>query len=410
MTNETFHAVWLHDRRVGIIHQKGDYTRFTLAEEYRADVRREVLGLIFEQDALATHSASLRLPPWFSNLLPEGSLREWIASARGVSPRREMELLAQVGHDLPGAVRVLPMDESPKDQPVVREVTASRASDAGAGGWRFSLAGVALKFSAVANKDRLTVPAYGEGGDWIVKLPNHQYPQVPLNEYTMMSLASAVGIDVPPIRLVHRDELDGLPSNLWPDREEWAYAIRRFDRDDHRGRVHIEDLAQVRNFYPEHKYEGNFETVAAILYRRRDLEALREFTRRLVFMILISNGDGHLKNWSLIYSDPHNPTLSPAYDLVATAPYSDEQETLALKFAGSRRFVTVTLNTFGHLERRLAAQSAGLKDVAAQVVADVERAWPEHADHLHAYPTIRDGVTDSIRLHTASLLGRARVG
>jgi HipA N-terminal domain len=58
----------------------------------------------------------LRLPPWFSNLLPEGRLRDWIAADRKVSADREMELLAQVGHDLPGAVRVLP-DETPGDRP-----------------------------------------------------------------------------------------------------------------------------------------------------------------------------------------------------------------------------------------------------------------------------------------------------
>jgi serine/threonine-protein kinase HipA len=72
-----------------------------------------VLGLLFEQDPLRTHAAALRLPPWFSNLLPEGLLREWIAADRGVSADREMELLAQVGHDLPGAVRVLPAPSPP---------------------------------------------------------------------------------------------------------------------------------------------------------------------------------------------------------------------------------------------------------------------------------------------------------
>ncbi len=86
----------------------------------------------------------------------------------------------------------------------------------------------------LATDDRLTLPAYGEGGDWIVKLPDHRYSDVPRNEYTMMSLAASVGIDVPPVRLVHRDELDGLPQRVWQFAEEWAFAVRRFDRDQHR--------------------------------------------------------------------------------------------------------------------------------------------------------------------------------
>ena len=47
-----------------------------------------------------------------------------------------------------------------------------------------------------------------------------------------------------------------------------------------------------------------------------------EFVRRATFNILISNGDAHLKNWSLIYRNSKSPTLSPAYDLVSTALYA----------------------------------------------------------------------------------------
>src|SRR5258708_18758710 len=231
---ESFHAVWLGDRRVGTIHQREDLTRFVLDQDYREDTTRSVLGLVFEQDPLAIHRANLRLPPWFSNLLPEGVLRDWIAAARHVSPKREMELLAQVGHDPPGAVRVLSPDEAPGDVRVGNEsqgdVSAVPDSNPEPRGWRFSLAGVALKFSALAVGDRLTAPAYGEGGDWIVKLPDPAYPQVPLNEHSMMSLASAVGIEVPEIRLVHRDELDGLPDDVWPRSEEWGGSPRSRSR------------------------------------------------------------------------------------------------------------------------------------------------------------------------------------
>ncbi|MGH3780761.1 MAG: HipA N-terminal domain-containing protein [Pseudonocardiaceae bacterium] len=96
---EIRHAVWLRSDRVGTLFQRGDYTRFVFAEEYRDDPDRPVLGLVFEQDLSARRAAALRLPCWFSNLLPERRLREWIAADRKVSPQREMGLLAQVGHD-----------------------------------------------------------------------------------------------------------------------------------------------------------------------------------------------------------------------------------------------------------------------------------------------------------------------
>ncbi len=406
------YGVWLHDRHVGTIGQRGDYTWFRLSDAYRSDPERPVFGLLFEQDLAAPHQSALRLPPWFSNLLPEGALRTWIAADRDVSADREMELLAQVGHDLPGAVQVLPTDETPTPPESREQDAAAPAAGRTAGDrdpWRFSLAGVALKFSMRAREDRLTLPAGGQGGDWIVKLPDPEHEGVPRNEHTMMSLAGAVGIEVPAVRLVHRDELDGLPADVWPGREEWAYAVRRFDRDNHRRPVHIEDLAQVRGWYPQQKYHGGLETVAALVYRGRDLPALREFARRLAFNVLVGNGDAHLKNWSLIYRNPRVPTLSPAYDLVATEPYappSEGPEDLGLRFGKSKRFGDVHLAGFARLERKLNATGADLVGVVTDLVEQVRQCWPDHAARLEDLPAVRTAVGESIRERSVSLLRR----
>jgi serine/threonine-protein kinase HipA len=406
---EIRHSVWLRSDRVGTLFQRGDYTRFVFSQHYLNDPNRAVLGLVFEQNLSARHAAALRLPCWFSNLLPEGRLREWIAADRKVSPHREMELLAQVGHDLPGAVRVLPVLDSQGEEiewlpnPASTSVTEhSREENT----WRFSLAGVALKFSMLAKGDRLTLPAFGVGGDWIVKLPDQIYPDVPRNEFAMMSLAASAGITVPPVRLVHRDELDGLPPDVWTSREEWAYAIRRFDRDAHRNLVHIEDLAQVRDVYPEEKYLGNYETVAALAYRGHDIDGLREFARRLAFTVLIANGDAHLKNWSLIYTDPRIPSLAPAYDIVSTAYYLGGQETLGLKFGGTRRFDRINVTTFGRLQKRLRAPGAELVACVDELVDQVRLRWPEYRDQLAVNPELAASIESSIAKRSCSLLRR----
>jgi len=406
---EVWYSVWLQRTRVGTLYQRGDYTRFVFTEDYLRDPYRLVLGLIFEQNLTARHAAALRLPCWFSNLLPEGRLREWIAADRNVSPQREMELLAQVGHDLPGAVRILPAEENGTEFEWSPEPPPARVLEApeDAVGWRFSLAGVALKFSMLAKGDRLTLPAHGVGGDWIVKLPDQTYPDVPRNEFTMMSLAASAGITVPPVRLVHRDELDGLPPNVWPGREEWAYAVRRFDRTDDREPVHIEDLAQVRNVYPDNKYRGNYETVAALVYRGHDITALREFARRLAFTVLISNGDAHLKNWSLIYPDGRIPQLAPAYDLESTAFYLVAGEQLGLKFSGMRRLDRISASTFERLERRLGAPTAELAGCVAELIEQTTKHWPEHREKLVANPALTASVEASIVAHSRSMLGPA---
>jgi len=58
----------------------------------------------------STRPVSGRVPPFFSNLLPEGPLREYLAKLADVESEREFFLLAVLGADLPGAVVVEPTD------------------------------------------------------------------------------------------------------------------------------------------------------------------------------------------------------------------------------------------------------------------------------------------------------------
>ncbi len=407
-------GVWIHEQRAGRIYQWGDYTRFVLDSDYILDPEREVLGLAFEDNPDGPYSSHLRVIPWFSNLLPEGYTRELIAHERGVSPDREMELLAHVGQDLPGAVYIRPDldDRLPgADEQLLIPLSSERATKlaANAGpGWRFSLAGVGLKFSMLMQGARLTLPGSGETGEWIVKLPHQVFDLVPQNEYAMMNLASLAGIKVPEIKLVHRDEL-AIGDRYWRSNEEYAFAAKRFDRVDGR-RIHIEDLAQVREFYAEDKYKGTYETVAAIIYRNRDVEALREFARRLTFCALIENSDAHLKNWSLIYTDPRVPTLSPAYDLASTTPYGDlldDAEHLALKWANAKPFSRFRMRGFTALEERLGAEGAELESCAVATVEQALRYWPQVRDALAASSyELAEKIDSGIRRSAEVLLRR----
>lgn len=401
------HLVKLHGMRIGVLAQYGDFTTFHFDDDYWDRSDRAVLGLNFENTLERTRSASLRVPPWFSNLLPEGRLRDWIAAERGVSSDREMELLAQVGHDLPRAVTIEP-DAGPllESADPSESSETRRADDDEPDRLRFSLAGVGLKYSMLRQGERLTLPASG-GGDWIVKLPDAHHEEVPRNEFAMMSWATRIGIDVPEIDLRHRDELPDLPGVAWPNKEDLAYVIARFDRGPERQPIHIEDLAQVRGFYPHDKYVGTFETVAALIYRRRDLAALQEFVRRLTFNLIIGNGDAHLKNWSLIYRDRRQPTLSPAYDIVSTAPYRDDRdpEDLGLKFGGTKRFAAVDRYSFTRLENKLGVPGE-LVPVMEQTILRAQATWPRAADDLGSLPWVRTWIDRNLPIIRGQLLAR----
>ena len=189
----------------------------------------------------------------------------------------------------------------------------------------------------------LTIPTDGMGGSWIVKLPSARFAAVPENEYTMMSLARAVGIDVPPIELIDVPSIRGLPSDANAI-EGKALAVQRFDRGSKGESIHMEDFAQVFGLYPEDKYRHrSYANIAAVLWAETGEASTYEFVRRLVFSVLIGNGDMHLKNWSLLYPDGRSPVLSPAYDFVATLAYIPGDK-LGLSFSGSRSLSEITID------------------------------------------------------------------
>jgi serine/threonine-protein kinase HipA len=395
--------VTIGGRRAGILHAREDYSWFSIDPDYGRDPSRAVLGLRFEQDLRARHSSNMRLPPWFSNLLPEGRLREWISHHGRVSSEREFELLKQVGHDLPGAVRIVPTEEH-LDGSLERETSSKIRAERSSTRWRFSLAGIQMKFSMLARGERFTAPAVGEDGDWIVKLPDGKFPRVPENEFLMMTLARHAGLDVPDVKLVHRDLIDEVPTDLWPSGEEYAFAVRRFDRAPGGRRVHIEDFAQVRGFYPEDKYSGTFETVLGLCYRGRDSGSLAEGVRRIAFNVCIRNGDAHLKNWSLIYRNARIPRLSPAYDLVCTSIYPGVDNDLGLRLCGTRRFDRISNRSFAEVGRHFRSIDLDLGEEARDTALRIRAELPG------VLGLARDGglarmIEDVVRIGTTHLSG-----
>ncbi|NTV94511.1 MAG: type II toxin-antitoxin system HipA family toxin [Thiobacillus sp.] len=366
--------VLLDDLAVGRLElDRNEAVEFRLLESYKTRYPRPVLGQIFLDDLDKVHRSQARVPPWFSNLLPEGPLRELIAQQAGVHSSREFFLLAHLGADLPGAVRIVAEGD-------LLDIGGrlARSGEPESDEWHFSLAGVQLKFSARKADRGLTVPVTGRGGDWIVKLPDARYPKVPENEYATLRWARMSGIEVPEIELVDVRDISGLPDALSGYHERHALAIRRFDRTAEGKRLHMEDFAQILGLYPEEKYRKyNYETLASLVHALAGESGLDAFIRRLVFVVVSGNGDAHHKNWSLLYPDGVQARLSPAYDLVSTVSYKFE-DTLALNLARSKRWQDVDLAAFRRLARKIGVDEASMV-TRVQVATDaIMSAWREH--------------------------------
>ena len=381
MAEPTALGVSLHGRAIATLTSlSGERTLLVFETSYLDDPERPTLSLSFKgasgEPLAEIRPTRVRVPPFFSNLLPEGALRTYLARRAGVRSEREFPLLSALGHDLPGAVTITPIDRgrAPSDEPPPTAV--SRTSSATP--LRFSLAGVQLKLSALMEASGgLTVPAEGIGGDWIVKLPSATFSRVPENEFAMMELARAVGLSVPEVRLVALDDIAGLPGDLARHLDGPALAVRRFDRNAGGTSVHTEDFAQVFGLYPERKYErASYRNVAEILLAETGREGVAEFVRRLVFSALIGNADMHLKNCSLIYPDGRRASLSPAYDLVSTIAYIDDTD-MALTLGRSKRMTDLSLDQLDHFAAKAGLSRTLVRGAADETVRRFVDTWRE---------------------------------
>lgn len=308
------------------------------------------------------------LPAWFSNLLPEGALRDMVERGMKTGRTSEFDVLGRLGRDLPGAVIV---GDGGADDLDLRNAD----SDIPPSKLRFSLAGVQLKFSSTRRGDRLTLPAQGETGDCIIKLPNKNYEHLPEAEFLAMKLAESAGVSIADCELMPSSVVQDIPRKLIPGPN--ILAVRRFDRAAHE-RVHIEDFAQILGAVGEQKYtRANEETVIHLVekFSTDGRVAVTEAIRRVVVDYLIGNTDAHLKNWSFIYPQANQISLSPAYDIVATHLVNPADTSMALKLHGTNDARIVTAERFGKIAKYVGFAPDKMTQFVRSVVVQAAEAW-----------------------------------
>ncbi|MER9138951.1 HipA domain-containing protein [Mesorhizobium sp. M0830] len=376
--------VLLNDLKVGtIVRTPGDFNAFNFDDAYRATGGFPVLSLSFRAAAggLRKDPKPLAgaLPAFFANLLPEDKLREAMEKhhAGNVRAGNDFDLLAALGADLPGAVRVLPTDGTTA---VAEDASKDRPKA------RFSLAGVQMKLSVIKNTGKgggLTLPMGDEQGQYIAKFPSSAFPGVSENEFANLALAAAIGMDVPERELVEKSDFEGIPEEFDTLSDGKVLLVKRFDRVVGRERVHIEDFAQVFGVYPSRKYEGAaYHDIASALSAAVSPTAALEFVRRLALTVITGNGDMHLKNWSLIYRGPGDrPELAPIYDVLSTVPYIPA-DSMALSLGGERSFKALAAPRWKAFANRARLPEPAVLRAVIKVVERVNDHWwslPERA-------------------------------
>ncbi len=210
----------------------------------------------------------------------------------------------------------------PYEQPQLSEEVAEKFME---NRKRIAISGVLEKLSLLLEKNRLRLTNEGEQGTYILKpIPRDlkKVDQVPANEHLTMQIAKQVyGLNTAECAMIFFK--NGTP----------AYITKRFDVKEEGGKRGKEDFATLAgktkdNAGPNFKYEYSYEEVGMLIQKyvpawRVELE---KYFSLVVFNFLFSNGDAHLKNFSLLESSKGDYLLSPAYDLVNTRLHVDDSD------------------------------------------------------------------------------------
>jgi len=180
-----------------------------------------------------------------------------------------------------------------------------------------SISGAQEKVSLILEKNILRLTRQDERGNYILKpIPRDvlHADQVPGNEHLTMQIARQV-----------YEITTAENALIFFNSGEPAYITKRFDVKDSHTKWGAEDFASLAEMTEENigknfKYTFSYDRMEGLL--RNYLPAykieLEKLYALIIFNFLFSNGDAHLKNFSVLETPNGDYILSPAYDLLNT--------------------------------------------------------------------------------------------
>jgi len=293
---------------------------------YGADVRPEHYVSLTMPVRAKGYSAA-KLPPIFEMHLPEGYLEAVIKKHFAkLVPTDDIGIIRLLAPSIRGRIQykseannlLSPISLENLLSPTSSELFAELVQ-------RFALqsplSGVQPKVLAqVENKATLRLD------DYIVKAWGADYPQLALNEYYCMLAAKFAGIDVPEFYLSDDDAL---------------FILKRFDITETGERLGFEDMCVLQAKQRDDKYSGSYEQLAksikTFVSPANRNASLQQFFKMIILNNALQNGDAHLKNFGVIYSNQQDIRLAPAYDIVSTTAYI-RKDIPALTLLGSKKW------------------------------------------------------------------------
>jgi len=255
---------------------------------------------------------------------------------------------------------------------------------------RMSISGVQEKFSLIQLKNKIRLTKEGEQGTHILKpIPSlsKNADQMPANEHLTMQIARQVfGIETAENALIFFGNGDP------------AYITKRFDVVPGGLKLAQEDFASLAGVSPQthgtdYKYSGSYWDLFELMRENLPsykVESLKLF-KLLVFNYLFSNGDAHLKNFSIIETPQGDFKLSPAYDLLNSRIHIDDKD-----FALDEGLIPARMGQ-GNVAKqfRLLAEHAGIPEKQTNAIMALMVSKTEQVTNLIGASFLKDRIKRS---------------
>jgi serine/threonine-protein kinase HipA len=374
--------VHLGSSRIGTLEQ-GTGTDYTFTYDTGV-VDAAGAGTIVLSNSLPVRAETYDAIPtrtFFDGLLPEGARRDEIARELKVNSSDGYRLLGAIGRDCAGAVVILPEDEplgdadgsvrwlkdeelaELVDRLVQRPLGISRD---GPRKMRISLAGAQRKLTLIrSGSNQFGEPQADAPSTHLIKPQvSDEYPELAQNEMFCMRVAGCAGLDTAETSL---ETIAGRPTLI----------SRRFDRSSDgmaTTRLHQEDLCQALGVSTNLKYQEDggpdMRMFCALLREIGRAVDVEKVVRATVCNYVLGNSDAHGKNFSILFAE-QGRRLAPLYDLVSTAVYEDEDDSMGMSIGDQFDPETVTLADWMDMSKDCDLPAAGFLEIVRQTATRV---------------------------------------
>lgn len=318
---------------------------------------------------------SKKLHPIFEMNMPEGALKEAIKNHFAkITSMDELNFLRLIGPYMLGRVKFREILHV-KDTLFLDEILSSTKANL----FTELMEKFAIRSGVSGVQPKLLLSAQNKTTmkfeHFIVKSWEKEYPQLALNEYFCMRAIKHAGLETPEFYL--SEDLS-------------MFVMKRFDVKDDGSYLGFEDMCVLSARGTDEKYRGSYEEIARIL---KDVinptqrkKALKDFFTAIVMNHLLQNGDGHLKNYGVLYEKDHNDAfMAPIYDVITTTVYI-KNDIPALKLAdGKLWWKEKSYKTFATLSCNLSNKEySEVLGVCYQAIKKTKQEMQEYSKtHLH---------------------------